>query len=172
MIHVGWAKEQRGETSKSILYPRRLLFRFCCCLVPKSWPTLCDPTDYSLPGSSVHGNLPGKNTGVDCHFLLQGIFLTQELNQCLLHWQVGFASVSKPPVETHLLRWKGIIYSDLNMPLGAKVKVLVAQSCPTLCDPRPPGFSVHGSLQARILEWFWVPYFMHQTWTGDLFHIC
>ena len=33
---------------------------------------------------------------------------------------------------------------------------LVAQSCPTICDPRdcsPPGSSVHGSLQARILEW-------------------
>ena len=38
---------------------------------------------------------PGKNTGVGCHFLLQGIFLTQGLNPpclflCLLHWQVGF----------------------------------------------------------------------------------
>ena len=37
--------------------------------------------DYSPPGSSVHGDSPGKNTGVGCHFLLQGIFLTQELNQ-------------------------------------------------------------------------------------------
>ena len=30
------------------------------------------------------------------------------------------------------------------------------QSCPTLCDPMdfsPPGFSVHGILQARTLEW-------------------
>ena len=34
--------------------------------------------------------------------------------------------------------------------------VLVAQSCPTLCNPRDyssPGSSVHGNLQARILEW-------------------
>jgi len=34
--------------------------------------------------------------------------------------------------------------------------VVHAQSCPTLCDPAddsPPGFSVHGILQARILEW-------------------
>ena len=33
---------------------------------------------------------------------------------------------------------------------------IVAQSCPTLCDPMdcsPPGFSVHGISQARILEW-------------------
>ena len=41
-----------------------------------------------------------------------------------------------------------------------KVKVLVAQSCPTLCDPMdcsPPG-SVHGILQARILEWVAIPF--------------
>ena len=47
-----------------------------CCLVVQSCPTLCDPTDSSAPGSSVHGDSPGKNTGVGCHFLLQGIFLT------------------------------------------------------------------------------------------------
>ena len=34
---------------------------------------LCDPMDCSLPGSSVHDS-PGKNTRVDCHFLLQGLF--------------------------------------------------------------------------------------------------
>ena len=33
--------------------------------------------DYSPPGSSVHGDSPGKNTEVGCHALLQGIFLTQ-----------------------------------------------------------------------------------------------
>ena len=31
----------------------------------------CDPRDCSLPGSSVHGDFPCKNTGVGCHFLLQ-----------------------------------------------------------------------------------------------------
>ena len=39
--------------------------------------------------------------------------------------------------------------------------VLVAQSCLTLCDPMdcsPPGFSVHGILQARILEWIAMPF--------------
>ena len=38
---------------------------------------------------------------------------------------------------------------------SVKVKVLVTQLCPTLCDPmdcRPPGSSVHGILQARIVE--------------------
>ena len=40
--------------------------------------------DCSLPGSSVHGDSPGKNPGVGCHALLQGIFLTQGSNQGLL----------------------------------------------------------------------------------------
>ena len=30
---------------------------------------------------------PRQDTGVGWHFLLQGIFLTQGLNLCLLHWQ-------------------------------------------------------------------------------------
>ena len=41
------------------------------------------------------------------------------------------------------------------------MKVLVAQSCPTLCSPMdcsPPGSSVHGILQARILEWVAAPF--------------
>ena len=35
--------------------------------------TLQDPADHSLLGSSIHGDSPGKNTGVSCHALLQGI---------------------------------------------------------------------------------------------------
>ena len=49
--------------------------------------------DCSPPGSSVHRDSPGKNTGVGCHFLLQGIFPNQGSNLhliCLLHWQADF----------------------------------------------------------------------------------
>ena len=55
-------------------------------LVAQSCPTLCDPMDRSPSGSSVHGGLdfPDNKTGVDCHFLLQGIFLNQGLNLVLL----------------------------------------------------------------------------------------
>ena len=38
--------------------------------------TVCTPVDYSPLGSSVHGDSPGKNTGVGCHALFQGIFPT------------------------------------------------------------------------------------------------
>ena len=47
------------------------------CLVTQSHLTLCDPMDYSPPGSSVHGGSPGKNARVYCHAFLQGIFSTQ-----------------------------------------------------------------------------------------------
>ena len=50
------------------------------CLVAQSCPTLCNTMDCSPPGSSVHEDSPGKNTGVGCHALLQGIFSTQESN--------------------------------------------------------------------------------------------
>jgi len=50
---------------------------FMCAKSLQSSPTRWDPMDCSLPGSSVHGDSPGKNTRVGCHFLLQGIFSTQ-----------------------------------------------------------------------------------------------
>ena len=55
------------------------------CLVAQLCLTLCNPMDCSPPGSSVRGDFPGKNTGVGCHALLQGIFPTQGLNPGLLH---------------------------------------------------------------------------------------
>ena len=55
------------------------------CLVAQSCLTFCEPMDCSPPGSSVHENSPGKNTGVGCHALLQGIFPAQGLNPGLPH---------------------------------------------------------------------------------------
>ena len=46
-------------------------------------------------------------------------------------------------------------------------RVSVAQSCPTVCDPMdcsPPGSSVHGILQARILEWVVIPFSRRSSW--------
>ena len=47
---------------------------------------------HQLPLST--GFFPGKNTGVGCHFLLQGVFLNQELNPSLLHWQADSLPLS------------------------------------------------------------------------------
>ena len=49
------------------------------------------------PGSSVHGDSPGQNTGVGSHALPQGIYLTQGLNPhllCLLQWQADSLPLS------------------------------------------------------------------------------
>ena len=56
---------------------------------------------------------------------------------------------------------RGLRCRTLIRQVKVKVKVLVAQSCPTLWDPMdcsPRGSSVHGILQARILEWVAIPF--------------
>ena len=69
------------------------------CLVVQLCPTLCDPVDCSPPGSSIHGDPPGKNTGVGGHALLQGIFPTQGSNPGILHcrWIVYHLSNQESP---------------------------------------------------------------------------
>ena len=53
---------------------------------------------------------------------------------------------------------------------GRRSEVLVTQSCLTLCVPTdcsPPGFSVHGILQARILDWIAIPFSRGSSWPRD-----
>ena len=87
--------ETKGKTSL-VNYPSILLYTSICscvlCLVTQSYSTLWDPMDCSLPGSSEHGDSPGKNTGKGCPALLQGcpallqgIFPTQGSNPGLPH---------------------------------------------------------------------------------------
>ena len=71
-----------------------LLFLVCCGCSSLS----CDKF-FVTPWTVSHQalwpwNSPGKNTGVGCYLLLQGIFLTQGLNPCLLHWQADSLSLS------------------------------------------------------------------------------
>ena len=64
-------------------------------------PALYDSMDCRLPG--LHGDSPGKNTGVGCHDLLQGIFPTQRRNLCLLHllhWQADSLPLAPPGQPT------------------------------------------------------------------------
>ena len=71
--------------SNIIVLKGYIIFCAVLCLVAQLCATLCDPMDYSLLGSSVHGDSPGKNTGVGCHALLQGILPTQGSNLGLPH---------------------------------------------------------------------------------------
>ena len=67
----------------------------CCSVVSHSFQSHeLQPARLLCPWDS-----PGKNTGVDCHVLLQGIFLTQGLNLHLLHllqWQAGSWPLAPP----------------------------------------------------------------------------
>ena len=73
-------------------------------LVARSWPTFSNPMDCSLPGSSVHGDSPGKNTGVGCYALLQVIFPTQGLNPDLLHCRLILYRLSHQE-SPRILEW-------------------------------------------------------------------
>ena len=57
----------------------------CSCMHIQLFPTLCNTMDCSSIRLLSLWELPGKNARADCHSLLQGLFLTQELNLSLLH---------------------------------------------------------------------------------------
>ena len=109
-------------------------------LATQSCLTLCDPMDCSPPGPSAHGISRARILEWAAISSSRRIFPPQVLSPCLLHlqhWQVD------------------------SLPLESPVCVLVTQLCLTLCDPMdcsPPGSSVHGILQARILEWVAIPF--------------
>ena len=81
--------------------------------------------------------------------------------------------------ESESWKWKSnrSVVSNSLRPRGLTLKNVkvesegsAAQSCPTLCDPvdcSPPGFSVHGILQARILEWVAISFSRGSSWTMD-----
>ena len=128
-------------------------------LVAQSCPTLLQrhelyPTRLLCPWDS-----PGKNTGGGCHFLLQGIFPTQESNPGLLHCSQILYRLSHQGSPTGKARggWSQVFSFPC---ISGAVLCLVAQLCLILCDPiacSSPGSSVHGILQARILEWVAIP---------------
>ena len=89
--------------------------------------TLYYPMDCSPPGSSVHGDSPGKNTEVGCHSLHQGIFPTQGSNLCLLcllNWQADSLPLVPPgkSIHTHTHTHKTIIllyiWNDTILPIN------------------------------------------------------
>ena len=64
----------------SYLTYKSLFYHFCCCcLVTNLCPTLLWPNRLQFARLLCPWTFPGKNAGVGCHFLLQGIFLTQGL---------------------------------------------------------------------------------------------
>ena len=64
----------------------------CTQLLSHVWPFVT-PWTVACQAPLGPGKFPGKNTGADCHFLPQGIFLTQGSNLCLPHWEADSLSL-------------------------------------------------------------------------------
>ena len=88
------------DSNQGLLHCRQILYRLsyqgspCATMhaYVQSCPALCNPMDYNPPDPSVHGDSPGKNTRVGCHFLFQ----------CLYQFSHSVVSnFSQPPGPQH-----------------------------------------------------------------------
>ena len=80
----------RRRLRSSVFFLQLIMLHILCAQLLSCVRLFVTPWTVALQ-APLSMNFPGKNTGVGCHFLLQGIFLTQGLNPCLLcllHWQV------------------------------------------------------------------------------------
>ena len=104
----------------------------------QSYPTLCDPMDWSPLGSSVHGISQARLLE------LVAIAFSRGSSQCRGQICVSFTGrqIVYPWATREMLRiWLNVQFSHSVMSDSM----------------RPPSFSVHGILQARILEWIAMP---------------
>ena len=123
-----------------LLYVQKTKYMFLG-LVIQSCPILCDPMNCSPLGSSVHGLLQAR----------------------MLEWEaIPFSRSLLDPGNSSPSEF--FLDSSPSEPPGKPTAAAAAkslQSCPTLCSPMncsPLGSSVHGILQARILEWVAIPF--------------
>ena len=94
---------------------------------------------------------------MDCHFFLQGIFLTQRSNPGLLHCRLMLYRMSHQGIPQRAM----------------KVKVEV-KSFLTLCDPMGcslPGSSIRGIFQAKVLEWVAISFSRGSSLPWDQTHV-
>ena len=128
--------------------------------VAQSCPTLSDPTDCSLPGSSIHGIFQARVLewgAIAFSDLELQLFSINSLNTILIslllyHW-LDFRIKHMKRCSTSLIIREMQIKTNVRYHAAAAAKSL--QSCLTLCDPidgSPPGFPVPGILQARTLK--------------------
>ena len=134
-----WLLQLQNKSSRTrMIYFQTRITDVCACVYMHACVHACLVVSNSL---WLHGlwptrflcpwNFKGRNTGIGCHFLLLGIFLTQELNLHLLHWQAHSLSLCCLGSPTNM----DMLYSTI-------------QSCPALCNimyysqaPLSTGFS-------------------------------
>ena len=138
----------------------------------QSCPTLCDPIDGSPPGSTVPGILQAGTlewVAISFSNARKGKVKVKSLSYVWL-FMTPWTAAYQAPLPMGFSRqeyWSGL-------PFAHSVSAKSLQLCLTLCNPMdciPPGFSVHGILQARILEWVATPSSRGSSWLRDRTHI-
>ena len=142
----------------------------------QSCPTLCDPMDCSLPGSSVHGILQAR--------ILEWVAISsyRGSSRSRDRTRVSYVSCIGSRFFTTSGTWEAhIVYVlhsilqkwDKNRSYSRWTNVhacSVVQLGPTLCYPMdhsPTGSSVHEISQARTLEWVDIPFSRGSSWLMD-----
>uniref|UniRef100_A0AC11E3T0 Uncharacterized protein n=1 Tax=Ovis aries TaxID=9940 RepID=A0AC11E3T0_SHEEP len=114
--------------------------------------------DLSLPGSSVHGDSPGKNTGEGCHALLQGIFPTQGLNPGLPHCRQILYRLSHQGsprfLKMNSKQW--LIYVEFlsALPRLIIITVMRKRSNQSILKEISPEYSLEGLMLKLKLQYF------------------
>ena len=120
-------------------------------------------------------DFPGKITGVSCHFLLQGMFLTQGWNPCLLHWQadslplshlrssqvrIQFSSVqSLSHVQFFVTPWIAALQASQSLVKLMSIESVMPSSHLILCrlllllPPIPPSIRVFSNGSTLRMRW-------------------
>ena len=132
--------DQVFSFAKSLCYA--MLSRFSCV-----WLCATIYMDCNLPGFSVHGILQVRILGR----------VAVPSSRRSSDSGIKPASLTSPALASRFFTTSTTLAKGLKV----KSKSEVAHSCPTLCDPTDcslPGSSVHGILQARILEWVAIPF--------------
>ena len=102
-------------------------------------------------------DFPGKSTGVGIHSIDDPFYWQNwDQNYWLFYCPVYKISHNCPDLASTLREWTVLLLVKATSSVAAAAAAKSLQSCPTLSDPMdcsPPGSSVHGIFQARVLEW-------------------
>ena len=151
LIHSGKGRGKgRGQTDLSLETP-----------AVAAWRAFRDPSAWNVGNESVDGRhvwtyvmcqVTGVPVTINLENLLQFLYLQNEdkiiVSELVWNWSIMWTPM-----------W--------SINCKVKVKVLVAQSCPTVCESTncsPPDFSVRGIFQARMLEWVAIPFSRGSSW--------
>ena len=126
-------------------------------LVAQSRPAFCDPMDYT----SVHGILQAIILEWVAIPFSRGSSPLRDWIPGILHYRQILYHQSHMGLLLEYRWFKMLrLFHNLTVMMAAVAAAKSLQSCPTLCDPidgSPSGSSVPGILQARTLEWWWLP---------------